>query len=180
MLRCFIGLASELLIGRYELPPSTDPANPIAQHECSLFSEAEQHLRDIGGMHRSEKFNRDMLPICLPLVQAIAHRMACEAAREAEIDSRLISLYESGVILEDSAWYTEQFGISRWAQREMEAQAADSLLPDLEKLVASSGAAPYSNAAITTASRWNEFVSGLETFVGEAAFDMTPLRDVES
>lgn len=126
-------------------------------------------------MHRSEQFNRDMLPICLPLVQAIAHRMAREAAREAQIDSRLISLYESGVILEDSAWYTEQSGISRRVQREMEAQAADSLLPDLEKLVTSSGVAPYSNAAMTTASRWNEFVSGLQTFVGEATFDMNHL-----
>ena len=122
-------------------------------------------------MHRSEEFNRNILPLSLPLIQTIGHRMAVEAAKEANIDSKLIDLYESGIILDDSAWYTEQGGMTRLAQREMEAQAADALLPDMEKLVYNTGAAPYSNAPMASEKGWNVFVSELETFEGEAAFD---------
>lgn len=135
------------------------------------MTEAKQHLLLIGGMHRSEEFNRNILPLSLPLIQAIGHRMALEAAREANIDPKLIDLYETGVILDDSAWYTEQGGISRLAQKEMEAQAADALLPEMEKLVYNTGAAPYSNAPMASEKGWNVFVSELETFEGEAVFD---------
>jgi hypothetical protein len=135
------------------------------------MTEAKQHLMLIGGMHRSEEFNRNILPLSLPLIQAIGHRMALEAARKTDIDPKLIDLYESGVVLDDSAWYTEQGGISRLAQKEMEAQAADALLPEMEKLVYNTGAAPYSNAPMASEKLWNVFVSDLETFSGEASFD---------
>ncbi|KAG2418696.1 hypothetical protein HFD88_001797 [Aspergillus terreus] len=167
-----IRLASELLIGRYQPPPPKDPSSPVARHEAALLAEAKQHLIEFGGVHRSEAFNRNILPLSLPLIQAIGHRMALEAAKEANIDPKLCALYESGVILEDSAWYTEQGGISRRAQREMEAQAADALLPDLEKLVYESGTAPYSYAPMTSDRLWNAFVSELEEFSGEASFDI--------
>lgn len=166
------GLASELLIGRYQLPSPKNPNSPVARHEAALLTEAKHHLNQFGGMHRSEDFNRNILPLSLPLIQAIGHRMALEAAKEANIDSKLLALYESGVALEDSAWYTEQGGMSRRAQREMEAQAADALLPDLEKLVYETGAAPYSNAPMASERLWNTFVSELEVFSGEASFDI--------
>ncbi|KAL4767074.1 hypothetical protein BDW60DRAFT_227045 [Aspergillus nidulans var. acristatus] len=167
-----IRLASELLIGRYQLPAPKDPNCPVARHEAALLAEAKNHLIEFGGVHRSEEFNRNILPLSLPLIQAIGHRMALEAAKETNIDSKIYTLYKSGVILEDSAWYTEQGGISRKAQREMEAQAADALLPDLEKLVYETGAAPYSSAPMTSDRLWNAFVSELETFAGEASFDI--------
>ncbi|GFG10538.1 peroxisomal acyl-coenzyme A oxidase 3 [Aspergillus udagawae] len=148
-----IRLASELLIGRYQLPPPKDPNSPVARHEAALLTEAKNHLIEFGGMHRSEDFNRNILPLSLPLVQAIGHRMA-------------------GVILEDCAWYTEQGGISRRAQRETEAQAADALLPDLEKLVYETGAAPYGSAPMTSDRLWNTFVSELDAFSGEASYDI--------
>lgn len=97
--------------------------------------------------------------------------MAVEAAKEVNIDPKLIDLYECGIILEDSAWYTEQGDISRLAQKEMEAQAADALLPDIEKLVHNTGAAPYSNAPMASEKVWNVFVAELETFSGVASFD---------
>ncbi|GIJ90933.1 hypothetical protein Asppvi_009898 [Aspergillus pseudoviridinutans] len=123
------------------LPSPKGPNSPVARHEAALLTEAKNHLIEFGGMRRSEDFNRNILPLSRPLIQAIGHRMALEAAKGTNIDSKLRALYESGVILEDSAWYTEQGGISRRAQREMEAQAADALLPNLEKLVYETGAA---------------------------------------
>ncbi|KAL2825529.1 hypothetical protein BJY01DRAFT_241534 [Aspergillus pseudoustus] len=166
-----IRLASELLLGRYQVPPPKDPSCPLAQYEAALFAEGRQSLQQIGGVHRSEEFNRNILPLCLALVQAVAHRMAYEAGVKAQIDPKLLALYESGVILEDSAWYAEQGVISRSAQREREARAADAVLPRMETLVREMGVEKYASAPMSTEKRWEEFISGLETFTGEASLD---------
>jgi hypothetical protein len=100
--------------------------------------------------------------------------MAYEAALEANIDPRLLNLYESGVVKEDSAWYVEQGGLSREVQREMEAQATDALLPQLKDLLLASGVQPYSNAPMTSKALWNDFVSGLLVFSGDAPSDLLP------
>lgn len=101
--------------------------------------------------------------------------MAFEAAKDANIRPELLAMYESCVILEDSAWYAEQGGISQKAQREMEAQAADALLPHLEELLHETGGGPYSNAPMTSEKLWSVFVSELETYSGEASFDISNL-----
>ncbi|OQD95975.1 hypothetical protein PENVUL_c100G04078 [Penicillium vulpinum] len=164
-----IRLASELLIGRYQMPPPKDPNSPISRHETSLISEGKALLQQSAkGMHRSERFNRDILPLALPLVEAIGYRMAFEAAKEANIDSKLLDMYEIGVIKEDPAWYAEQGGLDREIQREMESQAADALLPDLKDIMRDSGLQAYSNAPMTSKGLWDEFVAGLETFEGNA------------
>ncbi|KAL3442897.1 hypothetical protein BJX65DRAFT_312357 [Aspergillus insuetus] len=167
-----IRLASELLLGRYQVPPPKDPNSFLARHEAALFSEGREYLQRMGGTHRSEEFNRNILPISLPLVQAIGHRMAYEAALEAGIDPKLLALYESGVMLEDSAWYAEQGNISRAAQRETEATAADTLLPEMESLIRALGVENYSSAPMSSEEHWNEFASGLESFDGQASLDI--------
>ncbi|KAJ5384011.1 hypothetical protein N7517_001922 [Penicillium concentricum] len=164
-----IKLASELLIGRYQMPPPKDPNSHFSRHETSLFSEGKALLlQSAKGIHRSERFNRDILPLALPLVEAIGHRMAFEAAQEANLDLKLIDMYAIGVIKEDSAWYAEQGGLTRRIQMEMESQAADALLPDLENIMRDSGLHAYSNAPMTSKGLWDEFVAGLETFEGNA------------
>ncbi|KAJ5960925.1 uncharacterized protein N7479_008075 [Penicillium vulpinum] len=151
------------------MPPPKDPNSPISRHETSLISEGKALLQQSAkGMHRSERFNRDILPLALPLVEAIGYRMAFEAAKEANIDSKLLDMYEIGVIKEDPAWYAEQGGLDREIQREMESQAADALLPDLKDIMRDSGLQAYSNAPMTSKGLWDEFVAGLETFEGNA------------
>jgi hypothetical protein len=60
-----------------------------------------------GSDHRSESFIRPILPLCLPLVQAIGHRMAYEAAVAARLDPGPISLFEIGVVKNDASWHVE-------------------------------------------------------------------------
>lgn len=100
--------------------------------------------------------------------------MAYEAAIDANIDPNLLNLYESGVVKQDSAWYVEQGGLSREVQREMEAQAADALLPQMKDLLFASDIQAYSNAPMTSKTLWNDFVSGLEVFSGDAPSDLLP------
>lgn len=154
------------------MPPPRDSSSDIARHEAAMFAEARDCLSKFGGNHRSELFNRNILPLSLPLVMAIGHRLAFEAGKQASVDPDLLALYEIGVIKEDSAWYAEQGGISRQTQHEMEAQAVDALLPHLERLVEETGAEPYSNAPMSSEQSWNHFVSELDTFSGNASFDI--------
>jgi hypothetical protein len=94
--------------------------------------------------------------------------MACEAAHEANIDPRIIQLYEAGVLQEDSAWYAEKGGICREYQREMESQAADGLLPQLESIMQESGMQDYCKTPMTSGALMDQFISGLELFEGDA------------
>ena len=134
-----------------------------------LFLEAKALRKSTKGDHRSKGFNRDILALSPPLVEAIGYRMAFEAAQEANISPKVLNLYESGVVKEDSAWYAEKGGLSRELRREMEAQAADDLLPHLKGIMHDSGLQDYCNALMISRALWNEFVYGLETFEGDAS-----------
>lgn len=105
--------------------------------------------------------------------------MALEAAQSSGINPKLLALYESGVIKEDSAWYSEQGGISRKTQMEMETTSADALLPDIDRLVQETGAQAYSHAPMASEKLWDEFVAGLEAFSGDASLDIGRLCDPE-
>jgi hypothetical protein len=72
------------------------------------------------GAHRSERVNRDILPLAFPLVEEVGHIKAHRAAIDSNIDQNLLNLY-SGVGKEDSTWYVEQRGPNRGVQREMKA-----------------------------------------------------------
>ncbi|KAJ6003490.1 acyl-CoA oxidase [Penicillium sp. IBT 35674x] len=165
-----IRLASELLIGRYQAPPPKDPSSALARHEAGLFAEARESMKLFGNKHRSEAFNRSILPLALPLVRAIGYRMAMEAAVEVGIDPKLRALYQAGIISECSAWFSEQGGLTRQEQRKMECQAADAVLPELERLVEETGVEPYCTAPMASERLWNNYVEELETFSGDAVW----------
>ncbi|KAL4860475.1 hypothetical protein BDV12DRAFT_181536 [Aspergillus spectabilis] len=173
-----IRLASELLIGRYEVPPPKDPNSAVARHEAGLFTEARELMKRFNNKHRSEAFNRTILPLCLPLVLAIGYRMALEAAIDVGIDPKLRALYEAGIFKEDAGWFAEKGGISRETQRAMEAQAADAVLPELERLVEETGVEPYCTAPMTSQALWDGYLGELEVFSGDAVwkFEETKAR----
>ncbi|KAI7978785.1 hypothetical protein EIK77_002262 [Talaromyces pinophilus] len=97
--------------------------------------------------------------------------MAIEAAADVGIDPMLRALYEAGVIKEDAGWFAEKGGISRELQRAVEAQAADAVLPNLERLVEETGVQPYCTAPMTSEALWTDYVEELETFSGDAVWN---------
>ena len=62
------------------MPETPNPDLILARHEAGLFEEARKIMADLQCEHRSETFNRAILPLCQPLVEAIGHRMAYDAA----------------------------------------------------------------------------------------------------
>ncbi|KAH9970095.1 acyl-CoA dehydrogenase NM domain-like protein [Lactifluus volemus] len=142
-----IRLASELLLGRYAFEPPRYPDSLLARHEKGLFSELRASLA-LATSHRSETYNREILPRSLPLIQAIGHRISYDAARAAQ----------------DEAWYVERLGMTRTELREREARAIDAVFPHLEEYLTRMNVAAYIVAPIVSDEKWKQFVSGLQTF----------------
>ena len=157
------GLASELLLGRYVLQSPSYPDSPLAKHEEGLFSELRAALA-VAPSHRSAAYDRHVLPRSLSLIQSIGHRIAYEAAREAQLDGPLLDLYEVASMLQDEAWYIERLGVTRAQLREREASAIEAVFPHLEEYLAQMDVAPYVVAPIVSEERWEQFLGSLQVF----------------
>jgi acyl-CoA oxidase len=158
--------------------PPTDPTCLIARHEAGMVDECRSIMSRMDAGHRSEEFNRLILPLCQPLVEAIGHRMAYEAAVKTNVHRDLLALYEVGIINQDPSWYVEHAGLSRQVLREMEDRAATAALPMLEKFLNETDAAPYCMSPIASDSSWGRFVDKLPCYSGDAVCDLIPsLKD---
>lgn len=163
LLAISIRLASELLLGRYALESPRYPDSPLAKHEDGLFSELRAVLA-VAPSHRSAAYDREVLPRSLPLIQAIGHRIAYDAAREAQVDGPLLDLFEIASMLQDEAWYVERLGVTRAELREREARAIEAVFPHLEEYLAQMDVAPYVIAPIVSEGRWEQFLDTLQVF----------------
>lgn len=162
-----IGLAAELLLGKYEMPPAQNPSSLLARHEQGLFSEcraAAAQITTSSDNHRSVEFNNAILPRCQSLIEAIGHRMAYEAALAAGIDADLLALFEADCILQDPSWYVQNADLPREAQFERESKALTAVLPRLESLLDGTGAEEYVDAPILSQTGWEAFEASLEVF----------------
>ncbi|KAJ7497731.1 acyl-CoA dehydrogenase NM domain-like protein [Mycena latifolia] len=162
-----IRLASELLLGRYTLPSPRYPNSLLARHEQAVFAEMQERLRRMGNQHRSDDFNRLLLPRSVALVVAIGQRMAYEAAVEARVDPVLVALYEACAVMEDLAWYVEGGLVSRADAVATEDVALTAAFAKLDELVAQTDCAPYISAPVISQASWDAYVGSLP-FLGRA------------
>jgi acyl-CoA oxidase len=142
------------------MPPPQFPSCLLARHEAGLFDEALHIIKCLKGDHRGDDFNRQILPLCQPLIEAVGHRFAYEAALKAYVDPKILALYEIGVIRKDASWYVEHASLSRFRQMQME-DAALSAMPELNTMLNDTGAEPYCTAPIVSKKAWNLFVNRL-------------------
>ncbi|KAF9887215.1 hypothetical protein FE257_010469 [Aspergillus nanangensis] len=167
-----IRLATELLIGRYAVPEATKPECLLAQHELGYIQELKTAMKGIKDTHRSDEYNSLLIPRCRPMIIAIGHRMAYEAALRAGIDDDLLALYEAGMVLSDMSWYSENLGLKRSTVYDKERRAMDRILPRLDQLLDGLRIGPYCTAPFQTAERWGAFVAAAPSFMGEGIVDM--------
>ncbi|KZV96956.1 hypothetical protein EXIGLDRAFT_732030 [Exidia glandulosa HHB12029] len=168
-----IRLATELLLGRYELPAPHYPESLLARHEAGLIAEARKVLKSkLGAKHRSENFNRLFLPRCEAIVKAIGERFFYEAAVDAGVDPKIVDLYEISVLKHDPAWYAVHAGLGNWEVNEREDAAVTAAFPDLEKWLGLLHADDYAMAPIMTNERWWDFASTFLTFTGNASTEI--------
>ncbi|KAF7356481.1 Acyl-CoA dehydrogenase NM domain-like protein [Mycena venus] len=156
-----IRLASELLIGRYQLPAPRNPSSLLAMHEGKIFSEMRGIFEKLGKNHRSEEFNRILLPRCIPLVIAIGQRMAFEAALDAHVEPDLVAVYEASAVLQDLAWYVENGLTTREVAIAKEVDALTRAFVILDQVLDKNGCEPYIHTPILSSSAWANWVATL-------------------
>lgn len=170
-----LGLASELLLGRYVLPPPARPDGVLAKHEAAVFGECRDVAKAHG--HRSRAFASRVLPRCTSLIEAVATRMAYEAALSEGVPTPLIDLYVCQAIKEDLAWYVEAGLLSRAGFEEQECAAFDVACPLMENFIAGMGVDSYVRAPIVSDLKWEQFVRTLPVFSSADVFEDCPAPD---
>ncbi|KLO15455.1 acyl-CoA dehydrogenase NM domain-like protein [Schizopora paradoxa] len=178
MLALCIRLASELLIGRYGLPAPRYPSFLLALHEASILKHCQKLLKEVGGDHRSEAFNRRILPLCRPLVEAISYRMAYEAALDSGVVHKpLLDLFEAAAVRRNGAWFAQhqQLNMCIQRQQDIEEAAVTAALPFVERYMNETEAAAYAQAPGLTKESLSAFVEGLEHFDGKACSNLARL-----
>ncbi|KAJ7149194.1 acyl-CoA dehydrogenase NM domain-like protein [Mycena crocata] len=158
-----IRFGTELLIGRYSFPETTDPDSLLAKHESGLFCELREWLSEMEH-HRTPEFDQLILPELVNLVQAIGHRIAYDAAVEAKVEPCLLDMYVASCIKVDLHWYVEHLGLTRRRYRDMERAAIDAVYPRLDEFLARMDVEEYITAPFTSDKKWDEYLSTLQTF----------------
>ncbi|KAJ7346356.1 hypothetical protein DFH08DRAFT_701232, partial [Mycena albidolilacea] len=162
-----IRLATELLIGRYELPLPKYPECLAARHEVGLFKEYREELAGkLGGQHLSDAFNRLMLPRCKGLIEAVGQRFFYEAAKDAGLEQAILDIYEAGIVKHNPVWFAAYAGMDEPAQAAHEDAAITAAMPHLERYLEWTGGKNYALAPIMTQTRWDAFVRRLPFYRG--------------
>jgi len=164
-----IRFAVDLALGRVAPPPSSNPKGRLACHEADVISQVRSRLRKGGpGSHRSPEVEAAILPLCVPLIQAVGHRMAYDAAIEASVDPNLIDIYVASIVSTDPAWYSEATDpavrLSRSEQSEMQLNACKKGVVRLGEWLDKLEIEPYVLAPIVSQEKWDAHEQRLDTF----------------
>ena len=172
-------LAIDLVLGKVAVPPPTDPASPLAQHETFLTSELRGLLPHDVELHGDRGFGFLMtvqtevfiLPLCVSLVLAVGHRMAHDAAVKASIDPVLVDIYLASAILSDPAWYSEArdpaIRLSGFDQVKRQVEACSRGVERIEEWLEKLDVEPYVPVTIASDKQWDDCAETFEVF-GEA------------
>jgi acyl-CoA oxidase len=153
------------------IPSPIDPQSLLARHEAGLFEENRAILTS-SSSHRGQDVNRLVLPQCQPIMEAIGHRMAYDAAVAAGVQQDLVDLFVASAIKTDAVWYSENASFHRRDLVNIEAKALDAILPRLETLVRNMGIEPWITSKIITQKAWDSFLETCEDFNGDGHVDM--------
>ncbi|KAJ3505681.1 hypothetical protein NMY22_g17499 [Coprinellus aureogranulatus] len=156
-----IRLVSELVQGKYALPQPHDPMNVLHLHEEGLFKEVVETARTMNH-HRSDGFNRLILPRCEKITLAIGHRMAYEAAVDAGLSPLITNLYQASAVQMNEGWFAEKMGYSREDQFRDLDRAVQEALPHLDEWLGQLDVEEYVSAPIVHHGRWMDFFHSLE------------------
>ena len=162
-------------MGRYALPPPARPESVLAKHEAAIFAECRDVTNAHG--HRSGAFAGRVLPRCTSLIEAVATRMAYEAALSEGVPAPLVDLYVCQAVKDDLAWYVEAGLLTRASFTERECAAFDVAGPLMENFIDRMGVDSYVRAPITSSQKWEQFVQMLPVLSSADEFEYCPSFD---
>ncbi|THU80457.1 acyl-CoA dehydrogenase NM domain-like protein [Dendrothele bispora CBS 962.96] len=162
-----IRLATELLLGRYSLESPDKPNSFLARYEAGIFQSCAQILAQLPS-HRSKAFESLIAPRCPMLIEALAHRLAYDAATSAGVHPAVVDLFEMQAIQRGAWWYIEKGLLTGADIYDRTQSALDKCLPVFEKWLKAeeSGIGKYVQAPIIDGEAWDEFLETLPEFIG--------------
>jgi len=125
-------------------------------------------LRQMPDGHRSNAFNSLLLPQSETAIEAIGHALAYSAALHSGLPKQILDIYECAVIRRDPAWYSENAGLTRRAQRMREDKVVSAAMPHLEGYLDALGIEEYVLAPIVSDKAWKEYVGAMPVYTGNA------------
>ncbi|KAF9650292.1 hypothetical protein BDM02DRAFT_3222827 [Thelephora ganbajun] len=176
-------LAIDLVLGRIAIPPPRDPASPLAQYAMFLVSELRGLLPHDAELHGDGGFSflvdtrseASILPLCVPLVQAIGHRMAYDSAVEASVDPVLVDVYVASAVLLDPAWYSETqdpaIRLSGFDQVKRQVEACTRGIERVDEWLDKLDVEPYIPVAIAGDKQRDDRVESFGAFGGAVGFE---------
>ncbi|KAJ7290222.1 acyl-CoA dehydrogenase NM domain-like protein [Mycena rebaudengoi] len=159
-----VRLATELILHRYSLECGPSTAGPLSLHAEGMLAACRLRLQELGVSHRSEAFNRYILPCCQPIVEALGMKFAYDAAVAAGLSEITTNLYLASAMRHDEAWYVANMQLTQRDMFDAEERALAAALPQLDEWMDRSSAGKYATAPIVSAERWLAFVSQLPVF----------------
>ncbi|KAJ3531123.1 hypothetical protein NMY22_g8285 [Coprinellus aureogranulatus] len=167
-----IRLIAELVQGKYALPNPKDPKSILYHHEQGLFDEVARAIKTVGH-HRSDTFNRIVLPRCEKITLSIGHRMAYDAAVDAGLSPLITNLYKASAVQMNEGWFAEKMGYTRENQFHDLDRAVQDALPHLDQWLEDLGVEEYVSAPIIHHDRWMDFFHNLEIAPSHGDSDAT-------
>ncbi|KAF5025512.1 hypothetical protein F66182_2417 [Fusarium sp. NRRL 66182] len=166
-----IRLASELLGRRYSLPEPLDPSALLAKREHCLWSEARDKVEAIGGYknHRSAEFDRHILPLCKPLIEATSQRLAYDTAITGGVTRGIVDMFERICVEEHADWYALQGLIVPKSFAHDTAEAFEAITPVMLQHMEQGEEKDYVSAPIVSDEAWERFVQELPAYTHERA-----------
>jgi len=163
-----IRLFSQLLQGLYKID-LPNPDSILSKRASDLLERAKKVYQTIPGGHRSEEFNKRLLPRAEETVAAIGHALAYDTASSAGIDRALLDVYLSSIMRLDPAWFIGRGGYSSSEDVHIyQGQALSAALPRLDKFLEDLQVSRYITSPIATEDGWEKYISTLPKFSGNA------------
>lgn len=167
-----LGLASELLQGKYQLPPSRHPDSLLTQHERGLFKELQKFVTqdDKGNTnHRSDAFAQHVTPCARNLIEAIGHRYAYDSALASNIvQQEVIDVWESECLLQDAGWYVENTDLTYHEIHHRHTSAVERLRPHLQSIIDGFGLEKhFGSTPLISTENFDGFLRELPEFGGD-------------
>lgn len=150
------------------------PTCLLAKHEQGLIAEARAQVQALKGGHRGREYNEFMLPRCRPIVEAIGHRVAYEAACAAGVPECILAVYESEVVNMEIGWYIENGQVTRSSLWEKENAALNEVLTSAEPMIHDMAASIRTTAPIVSQEKYSAFVESLPSLTGAANYSLHP------
>ena len=133
-------------------------------------------LQQLPGGHRSQPFDRLVLPQAERTIEAMGHSMAYSAGLQKGLPKPILDVYECAAIRRDPAWYSEIGGLTRHDQRIREDEAVTRAMPHLAAYLDDLNIEAYVSAPIVSDAAWKKYYGALPAFKGNAVPDFDQVQ----